>query len=420
MNHPVGGIGRPTTGWLEMGGVSRQDVFGQRSLPHTIVIARGETIRHWTVRPWAIFAVGGIGLATLLGATGLGTIMLMGGPVLDAVQMRDAHTASVYEERIADLRRQLDRLTTRQAVDRNAVAQQIEDLLAQQAEISQRFERLGPLLQQARDAGLIAPAADQPLGEKRAEGASAASSPLAARVGTEDPKAMTRIADELLPTIRQSVDFYSEQQETQVAALTRDADAKADRIAGLLGSIGMAPSDEDVPAGGPFVAGSETDSFSQSLAELQQSLDLLDRLRQRTDRLPLAEPMPGSRMTSPFGSRLDPFLGETAVHTGMDFAAQSGTTVHPTAPGRVVSAGFAGGYGLMVEVDHGDGLSTRYGHLSRISVAVGDRVETTTGIGAVGSTGRSTGPHLHYEVRVQNAPVNPEPWIKTGRRLAAL
>jgi murein DD-endopeptidase MepM/ murein hydrolase activator NlpD len=104
----------------------------------------------------------------------------------------------------------------------------------------------------------------------------------------------------------------------------------------------------------------------------------------------------------------------------MDFAVSSGTPVHPTAPGKVTSAGDAGGYGLMVEVDHGNGMRTRYGHLSRIDVSVGDKLTVGSVLGAVGSTGRSTGPHLHYEVRVDNQPVDPEPFIRTGRRLAAL
>ncbi|WP_062015933.1 M23 family metallopeptidase [Aureimonas sp. AU4] len=403
-----------------MAKVSRQEMFGRRSLPHTIVIARGEKVRHWTVRPWVVLSLGTAGLAGLLGATGVGAILLMGGPVLEAVQTRDAHTASAYEERIADLRRQLDRLTTRQAVDRNEVSRQVEDLLAQQARITERYERLGPLLQKARDAGLVPAETTATPPDDANPPTETGSRPFAMNSAGDDPKAMSRIADVLLPTIRQSVDFYAEQQETQIASLTRNADTKADRIADLLGSIGIDAPGDAAPVGGPFVGSSVADSFSQSLEELQQSLDLLDRLRRRTDRLPLADPMPGARVTSVFGSRLDPFLREAAIHTGIDFAAEAGAPVRPTAPGKVVSAGFAGGYGLMVEVDHGDGLSTRYGHLSRIAVAVGDEVTTSSVIGAVGSTGRSTGPHLHYEVRLHEKATNPDRWIKAGRRLAAL
>ncbi|MBB3951100.1 M23 family metallopeptidase [Aureimonas jatrophae] len=406
-----------------MAKVSRQEMFGQRSLPHTIVIARGEKVRHWTVRPWVALSLGTTALATLVGAAGVGSILLMGGPVLEAVQTRDAHTASAYEERIAELRRQLDRLTTRQAVDRTAVAERVDALLKQQAEITARFERLGPLLQQARDAGLVPSAMhrDEAVPQpERSTKLQDLSQPFSLNVSRDDPTAMTHLSDELLPTIRQSVDYFAEQQETQIASLTREADTKADRISDLLGSIGVDAPEPSEASGGPFVGSSVEDTFSQSLEELQQSLDLLDRLRRRTDRLPLADPLPGARMTSGFGSRTDPFLREPAYHTGIDFAAQTGTAIRPTAPGRVVSAGYAGGYGLMVEVDHGDGLSTRYGHMSRIAVAVGDQVTTTSTIGAVGSTGRSTGAHLHYEVRSHEEPVNPDRWIKAGRRLAAL
>ena len=102
------------------------------------------------------------------------------------------------------------------------------------------------------------------------------------------------------------------------------------------------------------------------------------------------------------------------MHTGLDFRAASGDPVRATANGKVVSSGWAGGYGRMVEIDHGNGLSTRYGHLSEIGVKVGDPIKIGQVIGAVGSTGRSTGPHLHYETRIDGEAVDPQKFLRAG------
>ena len=113
------------------------------------------------------------------------------------------------------------------------------------------------------------------------------------------------------------------------------------------------------------------------------------------------------RLMGGFGSRTDPFSGEGAYHTGVDISAPSGTPVHATADGRVTFAGFYNGYGRVVIVAHGNNYETYYAHLSASSVTEGQEVRRGETVGAVGSTGRSTGPHLHYEVRIGNAPVNP-------------
>jgi murein DD-endopeptidase MepM/ murein hydrolase activator NlpD len=136
--------------------------------------------------------------------------------------------------------------------------------------------------------------------------------------------------------------------------------------------------------------------------------------------VPYRKPVIGEvEFTSGFGVRSDPFLGRPAMHTGLDFRASTGDPVRVTANGKVVNAGWAGGYGRMVEVDHGNGLSTRYGHLSEINVKVGEYVKIGQVIGAVGSTGRSTGPHLHYETRIDGEAVDPQKFLRAGVRLSA-
>ncbi len=118
------------------------------------------------------------------------------------------------------------------------------------------------------------------------------------------------------------------------------------------------------------------------------------------------------------GNRRDPFLGRLALHSGIDFRFAPGEKVRATAPGKVIAAGWTGGYGNMVEVDHGNGISTRYGHMSEIRVKVGDKVDRTDVIGLAGSTGRSTGTHLHYEVRQDGRAVDPIYFMNAGLKLA--
>jgi murein DD-endopeptidase MepM/ murein hydrolase activator NlpD len=134
--------------------------------------------------------------------------------------------------------------------------------------------------------------------------------------------------------------------------------------------------------------------------------------------VPVRKPISGEiDLTSGFGLRMDPFVRAMAMHTGVDFRGTTGDPVRATANGRVTTAGWNGGYGKMVEIDHGNGLSTRYGHLSEILVKPGQSVRSGQIVGRVGSTGRSTGPHLHYETRVDGEAVNPQKFLRAGLRL---
>ena len=118
--------------------------------------------------------------------------------------------------------------------------------------------------------------------------------------------------------------------------------------------------------------------------------------------------------------RIDPFLRAPAMHTGLDMRGDIGDPVRATAKGTATIAGWQGGYGKMVEIDHGNGLSTRYGHLSSIDVEVGKVVRKGQIVGRLGSTGRSTGPHVHYETRVDGEAVDPLKFLRAGERLGSL
>lgn len=155
--------------------------------------------------------------------------------------------------------------------------------------------------------------------------------------------------------------------------------------------------------------------FDKDLDEKYQKLaDGLERwngLRRLNEILPLGKPV-NSRITSNFGTRKDPFTGKPKKHRGIDFAGKIGTELLAVAPGRVVSAGERVGYGTTVEIDHGLGFTTLYAHLSQILVSRGDWVRPGTVIGLAGSSGRSTGPHLHYEIRYKGSPFDPTKFVK--------
>ena len=127
--------------------------------------------------------------------------------------------------------------------------------------------------------------------------------------------------------------------------------------------------------------------------------------------IPSTAPLASMRMTSSYGMRDHPIFKRRRNHNGVDLAAPTGTPIRATADGTVEMAQRYGGYGLYVQLDHGGELETRYAHMSRMSVSAGERVEKGQIIGYVGSTGNSTGPHLHYEVRIAGAPVDPSPYM---------
>jgi murein DD-endopeptidase MepM/ murein hydrolase activator NlpD len=137
-------------------------------------------------------------------------------------------------------------------------------------------------------------------------------------------------------------------------------------------------------------------------------------LEATADALPLARPTTNTEETSGFGVRADPFTGRPAFHAGQDFAGAFATPIHSTGPGVVSFTGVRSGYGNTIEIDHGHGLKTRYAHLSAICVTVGQRVAVGQRIGAMGSTGRSTGTHLHYEVWVDGRAQNPKRFLEAG------
>ncbi|HEX4272249.1 MAG TPA: peptidoglycan DD-metalloendopeptidase family protein [Rhizomicrobium sp.] len=175
----------------------------------------------------------------------------------------------------------------------------------------------------------------------------------------------------------------------------------------------------EIPLDHVRIEGISDPKFTQAYLGAAAVLDQLDGLSAAMGHVPLSMPVSTASFdkSSGFGARVDPFTGRYAFHPGIDFAGPWGSVVHATAAGTVVFAGNRGGYGNMVEIDHGYGIHTRYGHLSMISVRVGTRLDRGAAVGRVGSTGRSTGPHVHYEVWYDDVVKNPNNFIEAGRHV---
>jgi murein DD-endopeptidase MepM/ murein hydrolase activator NlpD len=165
----------------------------------------------------------------------------------------------------------------------------------------------------------------------------------------------------------------------------------------------------------PRVSPASADELDAQLELLEEQLDTLADAAADSQvgamRLPTRRPIAGGELSSPFGNRIDPLNGGRAFHAGLDFSAPHGTVIVAAAGGSVAYAGFRADYGWTVEIDHGNGLATRYAHASRLLVAAGALVMPGERIALVGSTGRSTGPHLHFEVLRDGAQVNPRRYL---------
>jgi murein DD-endopeptidase MepM/ murein hydrolase activator NlpD len=179
---------------------------------------------------------------------------------------------------------------------------------------------------------------------------------------------------------------------------------------------------ENQAVGGPYIPlGSDKPGINsqlhQQLYRISNNLERLQNLSSSVTQIPLALPIHDYRVTSRFGPRLDPFKKRAAFHAGVDFGTATGTPVYATLPGTVTRASYKGPYGLVVEIDHGNGFRTRYGHLARSRVRRGQRVEFQQHIADAGNSGRSTGPHLHYEVWYQGKVRDPIAFLDSGKQI---
>jgi murein DD-endopeptidase MepM/ murein hydrolase activator NlpD len=210
-----------------------------------------------------------------------------------------------------------------------------------------------------------------------------------------------------------------------VERLTRYADHRAALASDTIRKLGLNPAPimararSKVAEGGPLesLATAADGSLDPRFQRLGLSLARMDALENGLASIPQVQPAHVAYVSSSYGYRSDPFTGGAAFHAGLDFPGPMGSPIYAAAKGKVSFVGQRQGYGNCIEISHGNGLMTRYGHLSAFGVRVGQEVDGGTRIAAMGSTGRSTGSHLHFEVRVNNRPMNPRPFLEAARNV---
>lgn len=363
--------------------------------------------------------------------------------VLTRLIARQAEMQYAYEDRIADLRAKVDRSTSRQMLDQEQFDQKLDQVVKRQTMLEQRASALGNL-PDSGITGSIRPTARGPVSETAPKPSPISDTVIfvappdrEARLQSRNPRSIetqpTKFAkaqgvDSALGRLQASLDQVERSQLATLANVEETMETKMRRMRGVIADLGLDMAQLEAAAprapagiGGPYVPvklGANSGPFERQLYRITVARSQVDKLNRTMTLVPYRKPVVGEvEFSSGFGVRSDPFLGRPAMHSGLDFRAETGDPVRATAAGKVVSSGWSGGYGRMVEIDHGNGLSTRYGHMSEIHVKVGDAVRIGQVIGAVGSTGRSTGPHLHYETRIEGEAVDPQKFLRAGVRM---
>lgn len=440
--------------------------------------AQGAHAQQVTMRKGAFLVLTGLLIAFgACTAAGLGYVLWRDEALL-ALSARHAKVERSYEEQVSALRRELTRVNAQRVLEQAAIDARVRELWARQAQIEKRTHALSAIasgrshtsVEQAGKAPEppeaapratpapaphfalpalgFAPAARGPSSsaldalekatpsagraepspaQRPPEGANGRPALRGALAPSEAPVIAAAASPGNLTSMVEALDRVEQMQVGLAGLVGQRARLEAQRLEALAAEIGISPERIARTAsaqGGPFVPldlDPNGSAFDRAVLHHQDDIARADRLRRLLAAAPLGRPAPeGAEQTSGFGTRIDPFLGRPAQHTGVDFRAAPGSPVFSTAPGKVIAAGHNGGYGLMVEIDHGGGIATRYAHLSAILVEEGETVAAQKVIGRVGSTGRSTGPHLHYEVRIDDEAVDPARFLRAGVSFASM
>lgn len=400
--------------------------------------------------------LGTLGAALMLvaaWAVGATVIIVKRDDLTSAFLKRQVDQQFVYEERVASLRAHIDRLASRQLVEQDGIEARVAELISRQSRLENRTGIMSLIAKEAGSTDLQALAGDKPSETASRSAGAAGKNTQSSDAKPAETKSLEPRPTEAKPApvpepqpltgrsatlpngtgltrheIERVADSLKRIEQLQIAAITKveeRARKRAERMRSLALDIGIDP--DRLPKstasrqamGGPFVpltATADNDLFDITIRRIQQTMDNLGGLKLLVGQMPLRHPLPGADMTSTYGARVDPFTRGMAMHTGIDFKAETGAPVRSTGAGKVITAEYSGGYGRMVEIDHGHGLTTRYAHLSDILVSEGQTVNIGTIVGRVGSTGRSTGPHLHYETRTHGDAQDPQRFLRLGAR----
>jgi murein DD-endopeptidase MepM/ murein hydrolase activator NlpD len=410
---------------------------------YTIMHA-GKQVRFGPVVFWIA-----VGTVTVLGmwSAATATYFAFRDDVLTRLIARQAEMQYAYEDRIAELRARVDRTASRQLLDQEQFDQKLDQIMRRQTALESRATALGAIPDTSvtgsirpsgRGAAVDAPSSGTPKPSPISDTVIFVAPPdrearLESRapiIVAPQPNQFAKLQgfDNVLVRLQTSLDQVERRQMAALSSVEDTMESRVRRMRGIINDLGLDMTQLEAATpraavGGPFVPvklGADAGAFERQLYRINVTRAQMERLNRTLALVPYRKPVIGEvEFTSGFGVRSDPFLGRPAMHTGLDFRAATGDPVRATANGKVVSSGWTGGYGRMVEIDHGNGLSTRYGHLSEINVKVGDLIKIGQVIGAVGSTGRSTGPHLHYETRIDGDAVDPQKFLRAGVRLSS-
>jgi murein DD-endopeptidase MepM/ murein hydrolase activator NlpD len=364
---------------------------------HQIYFRTNGTVRYWTIS--TLSQVSAVAVSACL----VGWLAVASGSMLlksNALQQK--------EQALAAQRVQISQMQGRMA----ALSSDIEDMKGSSGAVVQRFRQRNAFLEQLLNNRLQ-------VNQKTAQPISA------------DAKATRSAAEAALKSppvdqqaVLESFRKYDNEQLAFVTQASRAADARYEQINKLLGKLRLdaarlTSQSSTAAMGGPLVRASfERGAYSAlepQFKELFLSWTKLDLLQRAMLSIPSYMPAKNFSFTSGFGYRYDPFNGGGAMHAGVDMAGAHGSAIYAAASGIVMKAGTQGGYGNFVEIDHGRGMTTRYGHLASIDVREGQKLNQGDVLGGMGSTGRSTGTHLHFEVRVDGQAVNPMPFLEAAR-----
>jgi murein DD-endopeptidase MepM/ murein hydrolase activator NlpD len=427
-------------------------------------LARGDSFRTFALRPLALWAALALAPLAMLWGGGATLYIAFHDDLFGVLLERQAQMQIDYEDRLAEARAELDRLAGRRRLEQAAIEGRMRDVVTRQARLEQRGSIVAALAGEAV-AHVADTAAQKPSGALKAVEALGGPAPAdsvqspAARAFAPEPapapsaaaprehmsaipevRSEREVADlasggnnpnidaaTRLSLIDHSLDRLERGQDAALGEITTAAQGTISRLTAVVAKTGLSPDALRLPearggVGGPFIPASTefaAPGADKALADAARDIRSAERLRRLMPFVPVRAPLAGeASLTSPFGYRPDPFLGRPALHPGVDLVQAFGSEIHATASGRVIHAGWMGGYGQMVEIDHGNGLTTRYGHMSEVLVNEGDEVAASATLGRLGTTGRSTGPHLHYEVRIDGEPVDPQRFLQAGADFA--
>jgi murein DD-endopeptidase MepM/ murein hydrolase activator NlpD len=442
--------------------------------PYYLSFSRGDAVHSVRLGRAGVWAIAALALLSLAWTSSVTLYLAFHDDVIGAILARQAEMKAGYEERLAEARVGLDEAASRQMLERNSFKSAVNEIMSRQARLEQRGAIVAALAETEtpiqsstarRQAATPSPTdalgAIQALGPPTATGAtmddsarayaplsgphfepravkphpidesgdSVSALPSAAPFTTASVTRVENNPDPLarLALVGRALDRIENSQTKALVAVDRVAQRSASRDAAIVAETGLDPAKLSAPheqgdVGGPYIPVDPSMlPLDSTLARVARDVATAERLKALMSFVPLRMPLSGDpSVTSPFGYRVDPFLGRLALHPGVDLAEAEGAEIHAAAAGRVVHSAPAGGYGIMVEIDHGNGLATRYAHMSEALVEEGQQVDKGAVLGRLGSTGRSTGPHLHYEVRVDGEPVDPERYLRADAELTSL